>query len=239
MVKKKRSISVIIPVFREADRIGETLRHVQEVAGSNSYEICIIDGAIERDTLDSAEGYGAVLIGSTSGRGHQMNVGTKFAAGDILVFLHADTRLPEGAFEEIARILGGDASAGAFRLGFDSDSFAMRWIAFWANVRSALTRAPYGDQVLFFERKFFFNIGGYREIPLMEDLEIMTRVRRLGRRIQISPLRVTSAARRWEQEGKLRCTLRNWAIRLAYHARVSPYVLAQWYSFGGEGDDGD
>jgi hypothetical protein len=148
----------------------------------------------------------------------------------VLVFLHADSRLPPAAFSLIAGALDDPkVVGGAFDLAIDSGGFAFRLIERAASLRSRLTRIPYGDQAIFLRRGYFHEIGRYRDIPLMEDVDLMRRIRRRGDRICILSERVLTSARRWQKEGALYCTLRNWTIFTLYTLGVSPERLVRFY----------
>jgi rSAM/selenodomain-associated transferase 2 len=160
-----------------------------------------------------------------------MNEGVRAAGGDILVFLHADTELPANAFRSISSImLKGRFAGGAFDLAIDARGLIFRVIEWVTSNRSRLTRIPYGDQAIFLGRDSFMRIGGYRDIPLMEDVDLMRRLKARGDRIFIIREKVKTSARRWEREGVLRCTARNWAIMLLYLLGVRPERLARWYA---------
>ena len=118
---------------------------------------------------------------------------------------------------------------GAFRLGIQSDRLAFRIIEKVANFRSRTTRIPYGDQAIFIERNFFQQVGGYKEIPLMEDVELMRRIKKAGGKIAIINRQVQTSPRRWEKEGVVRCTLRNWVLITLYFLGVSPNQLVKFY----------
>ena len=165
----------------------------------------------------------------TAGRARQMNAGARVARGAILVFLHADTRLPPGALEAIDGALG-DASVvgGRFDVTFDSPLTVMRMVAALMNARSRLTRIATGDQTIFVRREVFHDLGGFPEIPLMEDVEFSKRLKRRGR-LAALPIRVTTSARKWEREGPLRTIALMWLLRLLYFAGASPARLHRWY----------
>ncbi len=148
----------------------------------------------------------------------------------MLLFLHADTLLPPQALRLIGTALADTGIvAGAFDLGFDTGKRIFRITEKYAALRTRLTRIPFGDQAIFVRRAYFEKIGGYAEIPLMEDVELMGRIRKRGDRICIIPLKVLTSPRRYEQEGILYCTFRNWALQLCYRAGVSPEKLIKWY----------
>ncbi len=225
------SISVVVPVFREAKTINGFLETVQRVFPAPANEIIVVDGSPERETLSAIQLPLVRKAGSGKGRARQMNRGAAMAKGKILLFLHADTRLPENAQELITDLLSRipDLVGGAFSLGIDDERIPLKAIEFSANLRSRLTRAPYGDQSLFFRKVYFSRIGGFREILIMEDLELMTRVRKQGGRIHILNQKSVTSSRRWEKEGIAACTLRNWLIRILYHLGVPADRLAALY----------
>jgi hypothetical protein len=159
-----------------------------------------------------------------------MNTGAAAAKGDYLLFLHCDTRLPQGAFRRIEETLSeGNHVAGAFDLRYGSERLSMRIIARAACMRSRLTRIPYGDQAQFFRRDYFEKIGGFADIPLMEDVEIMRRIKERGDCISILPEAVVTSARRQEKEGVVYCTLRNWTIVTLYFLGMPPERLVHFY----------
>jgi rSAM/selenodomain-associated transferase 2 len=159
-----------------------------------------------------------------------MNKGAVAATGDILLFLHADTLLPTGAFEKIITIMRtGRYVGGAFDLGIVSDRTSYRIIECAASYRSRLTRIPYGDQAIFIRKDVFMGLGGYREFPIMEDVELMRSIKRSGHRIFIIATKVKTSPRRWEKEGIIYCTVRNWVLMTLYLLGVKPNTLARFY----------
>jgi rSAM/selenodomain-associated transferase 2 len=159
-----------------------------------------------------------------------MNKGASLATGDILLFLHVDTRLPMDALGLIGAAMEDNRYvAGAFDLGIESSKPIFRIIERAASLRSRFTRIPFGDQAIFIRKDYFKQIGGYQEIPVMEDVEFMDRIKKQGGRIFIIPRRVSTASRRWELEGIVRCTLRNWILQILYILGISPHKLARFY----------
>jgi len=194
----------------------------------------VVDGDPEGRTLAALDLNLATPVASGKGRARQMNAGAALAQGDMLLFLHADTRLPVEAFQLIhSALVGQTVCGGAFSLSIQPEagqpSRGLRFIAWAANLRSRVTRAPYGDQAIFIRRDCFVPLGGFSDIPLMEDLEFMTRLRRRGLPIAILRARVATSARRWEKEGLLRCTARNLLLRALYHLGVPARHLAGFY----------
>lgn len=228
----KYRFSIIIPVLHEAERINQMIEHIDSQNRGNSYEIVIVDGAPERDTLSAIRIKADVrTITSEKGRAKQMNAGASIAKGDILVFLHADTLLPDGGLEEIDHALKDqEYIGGAFDLGIDSDRAIFKIISKLASLRSRLTRIPFGDQAIFIRREYFHRVKGYPDIPLMEDVELMRRIKRQGDKIYIIPDRVVTSPRRWREEGIIYTTLRNWVILLLYIMGISPFKLQRFYS---------
>jgi len=222
--------SIIVPVLNEGPFIDDVVERVRGLDGNEDGEIIVVDGDRDGSTLKAISRDDVVKVLSPRGRGRQMNEGAKAARGDVLLFLHADTQLPSNAIHLIAdRLRDGGIVAGAFDLGILSDRPVFRIIERISSLRSRATRVPFGDQAIFVRRKYFDEIGGYRDIPIMEDVEIMKRIRKRGDRIAIIGERVRTSARRWEEEGIVRCTVRNWSLQLLYPLGVSPSTLARFY----------
>ncbi len=148
----------------------------------------------------------------------------------MLIFLHADTLLPTSAYERIVGImLDEKCIGGAFDLHIDSLKMGFRIIEKFANLRSRLTRIPYGDQAIFIRTSYFGKLGGFKDIPIMEDVELMRRIKRKGDRIVILQEPVLTSARRWERDGLIWGTLRNWFLIIAYLCGVKPENLVRFY----------
>ena len=159
-----------------------------------------------------------------------MNKGAQLARGEGLMFLHADTQLPPNALEAARSVLADDnCVGGAFKLRVDTRNIVIHGIAAISNFRNRLHRVPFGDQAIFLRRDYFNRIGGFKNIPLMEDVELMKRIRKRGDRIRILPERVLSSARRWEKEGVVFCVFRNALVLAFFHLGVSPQRLAGFY----------
>ena len=206
--------SIIVPVFHEAERINDLIAHLRHLGPEKEREIIVVDGAPEKDTLPVIRDDRVVKISSEKGRAKQMNAGASVARGEILVFLHADTELPACAFNRIRTFISKrEYVGGAFDLGIKSDKLIFKVIAFLASLRSRLNRIPYGDQAIFIRRDYFNEISGYREIPLMEDVELIRRIKRSGKKIWIFYDRAMTSPRRWEKEGVIYCIFRNWTLQ--------------------------
>lgn len=226
-------LSIIIPVLNEQPQINAVIEHLKVQSFGEAYEIIVVDGDPDAGTIKAVQDSDVICLAGARGRGRQMNVGAARASGEILLFLHADTRLPPNALTGICRTLENQKYvAGAFGLSIDSSSLALKYIAAHASFRSRLSRIPYGDQAIFIRKSYFEQIGGFRDIPLMEDVDLMRRIKRDGRRIYLLRDKVTTSARRWQSEGVLYTTLRNQAVLMLYYLGVSPQRLARLYKFG-------
>lgn len=233
MVKLICRFSIIIPVLNEADRINGLIAHLRGLPGQEKIEIIVVDGSAQGDTIGAIGDRQVRCLSAAAGRARQMNAGAAAATGEILIFLHADTELPEEAPALIDHALGQPGIVGgAFDLGIRSNRLALKIIAAVASRRSRLARIPYGDQAIFMRRDFFLQIGGWPDIPLMEDVALMRQVKNAGGQISIIPRRVSTSPRRWEQEGVLRTTLRNWILLVSYYLGVAPEKLARHYRSG-------
>ena len=223
-------VSVIVPVFREEGGINNFLRDLKEKLGDTEAEIIVVDGDPEERTNQVIERGEAITIASQQGRAWQMNAGARAARGDILLFLHADTTLPAGGVEAMTRALrAGAHRCGAFRLTLEGERRAYRLIETMATIRTFLSRIPFGDQAIFMERQLFGDLGEYREIPLMEDVELMQRVKRAGEPVLLMKEKVVTSSRKWQEEGALYTTLRNWMIQLRYYLGTPPEKLVHHY----------
>lgn len=197
---------------------------------TDSEELIVVDGGSTDRTVSVAYKYTDKVYVTKRGRGHQMNFGAERASGDILLFLHADCTLPEEGFGIIRNVLKDNRiSAGAFDLSIIHPKLRFRIIEFGANLRSHITSIPYGDQGLFMKREVFDQLGGFADIPLMEDIEISRRLKKMGRIIFIRPP-IKTSPRRWLKEGPVFTTLRDWAIAVSFaFFKVSPYRLMKYY----------
>ncbi len=219
-------ISVIMPVLHEAEGISGA---IARLPSGELHEVIVVDGSPRGETLEAIGDDPVIRLISGRGRGRQMNRGASAAGGDVLLFLHADTELPPDALSLITEMMGAGFDCGAFDLGIRSERFPYRIIEWMVRLRTRFAGMPYGDQAFFVRRDFFQRLGGFREIPLMEYVDFVLRAKREGGRICTIPRRVETSPRRWEEEGILRCTLRNWGLMLLYLSGTDPEKLVRFY----------
>lgn len=221
-------ISFIIPVLNEAPYLQNRLLALQEVR-RRGHELVLVDGGSQDGGRELARPLVDCLLQSVPGRSAQMNAGAERAQGEYLVFLHLDTQLPEAADQLILSAMqSSDTGWGWFRVRLENPGWPYRLIAWSMNLRSRLTRVCTGDQTLFVGRELFRQIGGFPQLPLMEDVAISKLLRRLGRPVIIAQP-VTTSSRRWEKYGVVNTVLLMWRLRLMYFFGVSPQRLAQIY----------
>jgi rSAM/selenodomain-associated transferase 2 len=224
-------ISIIVPVFKEVNVINSFISSLADLQSTVHYEIIVVDGNEKCDTIKSVSKNDVITISSAYGRGQQLNAGAAVARGNILLFLHVDTKLQSFALNEICSVLKNEnVGAGAFDIDIDSKKWRYKLLARMISIRARIRRNPFGDQAHFFRKDYFIKIGGYQNIVLMEDLEIMRRMRKRGDRIIILKIRVKTSPRRWEDEGIIRCIFRNWFIRSRYYLGEHPNRLVKYYN---------
>lgn len=221
------NISVIVPVLNEEKSIGATLA---ALAPLQPYQTIVVDGGSEDRTREIAGKFAVKVIQSERGRARQMNRGAQEAHGEVLLFLHADTRLPATAFADIARALGDPAFLGGrFDVALEGAHWMLPLVGRMISYRSRLSKVGTGDQALFVRREVFQRMGGFPDLPLMEDIAFCRALKRLG---GVACLRsqVVTSARRWEVDGVWRTIFRMWSLKLLYLTGVSPARLKQFYA---------
>lgn len=224
--RKTCNISIIIPTLNEEACIGQTL---SGLAGLQGVEVIVADGGSQDQTVALARAAGATVINAAQGRGSQQNEGARAAQGRVLLFLHADTRLPESFATHIRQALGQPGIvAGAFRFAVAAQGWRFRVLEHCANWRAAWLGLPYGDQALFLPAARFQAMGGFGALALLEDLELVLRLRKTGRIALLETPALTSA-RRWQRLGFMRTTLVNQLILLGFFCGLHPDRLALWY----------
>ncbi len=220
------SISVIIPTLNEEPNLSRTLESLGKHANT---EIIVVDGGSDDRSREIARHFGAVVLESPRGRARQMNRGAGAASGDVFLFLHADTVLPEAWAEKLREALEHPGvCGGAFSFMVEGNSFGLRLIEGLTNFRARRFSLPYGDQGIFVRKCVFKEMGGFPDLPIMEDFEFMRRLRDRGT-IRILPDCAVTSGRRWERLGVLRTTVINQAVILGYYMGVAPEKLARFY----------
>ena len=221
-------LSIIVPALDEAVSLARLLPDL--AARCPGAEVIVVDGGSSDRTAEVVRSWPtARYLTSERGRARQMNAGAREARGDVFLFLHADTLLPPGAPAAVARALADPAVAGGrFDVRFASPRWPFRVIAAFMNWRSRVTRIATGDQAIFVRRAAFEALGGYPDLPLMEDIELSRRLKRAGR-ISCLRSRVTTSARKWERDGILRTVLLMWTLRVLYFCGMDAARLHAWY----------
>ena len=221
-------LSVIIPARDEEETITEAVISAFE---GGAAEVVVADGGSSDATMELARQAGAMAISDPSPRGRRLNLAAAATSGEILLFLHADSRLPENAANAIAIAIDDGACGGGFRIRFRENARRLELVAAMINLRSALTRAPWGDQAQWIRREIFEQMGGFLETSLMEDYELSLRMRRLGKTVLLRE-RVVTSGRRFLDRGILVTTATNWWIILRWRRGASAETLTKIYRRG-------
>lgn len=225
-------ISIIIPVLNEAQTINATIRALRSQSADlqGTVEVIVVDGDPAGRTCSAIEDQDVIRLLSKPGRAKQMNKGAASASGEILLFLHADTVLEPGSLQKLGLAMENPQyAAGAFDLRIAAPGVPFRIIERVSSYRSRLTRIPYGDQGIFIRSNIFQAIGGYPEIPLMEDVALMRQLKTGHYSTVFLSSKAITSARRWQEEGVVFTTMRNWVLITLYLLGVSPAKLARFY----------
>jgi rSAM/selenodomain-associated transferase 2 len=217
------TLSVIIPVLHDGEAAG---RLFPQIPQRSDVELIVVDGGHDGD-LDRIAGMRAAILRAPPGRARQMNAGAAIARGEWLLFLHADSRLPDDWFPTW-NAHAPRADAGWFRFALDDEAWQARMIERGVRWRVRVLRLPYGDQGFFVRRDLFEALGGYRDLALMEDVDFIRRVKRRARLVEL-PAVITTSARRWRRDGWLRRSARNLGLLTLYYLGVPTTRLARWY----------
>jgi len=223
------TISIIMPVLDESSGLREALEPLQ-VLRADGAELIVVDGGSQDDTRAIAEGRCDLLLDSPRGRARQMNTGAARARAEHLLFLHADTRLPEGALAQIRYALGSGETWGRFDVRINGAHPMLAVVSRMMNWRSRLTGIATGDQAIFCTRAAFESVGGFIDQPLMEDIAFSLALKRLGRPACLDR-RVITSGRRWERHGVWRTIALMWRLRAAYALGADPARLARQYGY--------
>lgn len=221
-------IAVIIPALNEALSIQTTLTELQTWR-QRGHQIILVDGGSSDATVSNAENLVDLVLLSPKGRALQMNMGAEHAEADVLLFLHADTILKEGADHLIIKSITSNKLWGRFNVSFTSDKLIFKIIALFMNFRSCITSIATGDQAIFVEKQLFDQVGRYPSQSLMEDIQLSIMLKRQCRANCLSETVLTSS-RRWEQQGVYKTILQMWWLRFAYFIGVPTERIKDWYS---------
>lgn len=216
-----QNVSIIVPLLNEKVVVPSLL---QQLATLDAEQIIIVDGGSTDNTRELVGAAGYQVFQSAAGRARQMNAGAQQATQSMLLFLHADTILPNNYKSELAKA----KVWGRFDVQFSSSLKVMKMVAFFINLRSRISGVATGDQAIFIDRDAFNAIGGFPDFPIMEDVALCKRLRHMHRPFS-SRARVTTSARRWEQHGVASTIVKMWLYRLAYFFGVSPLTLKRGY----------
>ena len=227
----KPSVSMIVPVQTEAS---EVVASLTDLARHGFCELIIVDSDRAPIVSGATEPLRIQRIAGAGSRGACLARAVSEARGDVFFFLHADSRPPENAVEIIRDALAQGASSGSFSLAYANANLRMRWVASWANLRSRILRLPFGDQGIFCRRDAYQLAGGFRDMAVCDDVDLVRRLRRTGRFV-VRPEVTTTSARRYEERGVFRQVLQVWIVLAGYFAGVSPERLGSWY-YGRKGN---
>ena len=219
-------ISIIIPTLNEEAAIKNLLQQLQ-VYRQHGHEVIVVDGGSNDETISISKPLSDKVISSNAGRALQMNNGAALAKNEILWFLHADTLIPDTAIESIQKALN-KSDWGRFNIKLSGSHFLFRVIETMINLRSCLVGVATGDQGIFVKRETFNSVGGYLEIPLMEDVALSKMLKKLTKPVCIKET-LTTSSRRWENNGILKTILLMWRLRLLFWLGVSPTKLSSQY----------
>ncbi|WP_444919669.1 TIGR04283 family arsenosugar biosynthesis glycosyltransferase [Microbulbifer sp. CnH-101-G] len=220
--------SVIVPLLNEREQLPKLVAQLKELVAYSSCEVILVDGGSSDGSAEMASAAGLKVIHSQRGRALQMNAGASVARGNWLLFLHADTRLPQGALSAIASASVREAQWGRFNIRISGDSAWFPLISTMINWRSRLSGIATGDQAIFVRRDLFNNVGGYAPQPLMEDIELSRQLLKTARPHCLRQ-RATTSGRRWQKFGIWRTVLLMWRLRFDYWRGVSAECLAKRY----------
>ncbi len=219
-------VSIIVPTLNEARVLNETLTQIQQLS---PHELIVSDGSSNDGTLDMASHFTKHTVSGPAGRAIQMNAGARIATGEILLFLHADSRMESASYEKMVLAMqNSEKIGGAFALCIDSDKWPLRLITLLANMRSRFLGMAYGDQAFFVRNPVFQQMNGFSELPICEDMDFFKRLRKQGP-VMLLKERVLTSPRRWMKEGIWFTTLRNILIATLFELGFPPRILTKWY----------
>lgn len=218
------TVAVVVPTLDEEEALRRHLPPVISVAD----EVVVSDGGSRDGTVEVAHGLGVPVVSGSMGRGPQLNRGADKTRADALLFLHADTLLPAGAIDAVRAAVDDGRVGGGFLVRFDDPAPIYRFGTRMVGLRTRLTRSPLGDQAQFVTRDAFVELGGFRDWPILEDLDFIRRLKRIGE-LEIIPRQVVTSSRRYVNGGPVRTVVLNWLLWVLYFSGVSPHRLSRFY----------
>lgn len=225
--KAEKKISIIIPVYNEAKTINQQLDNLEQF--KDSCEILFVDGGSTDGTDEIIQAKHRLVNSPEKGRACQMNYGASLTKGDILLFLHADSYLPGDALEQIHKIMNKGYKIGCFKIKFSSNSILMKICGFMSNLRVILRNVAFGDQGIFIDRGYFYKLGGFAQIPLMEDYQLSMDIKADGEKISLAKTSIETSERRFVKNGRLRTMARMQRLQYMYRKGVDIELIASLY----------
>lgn len=222
-----KKISIIIPVYNEASTINKLIDNLEQF--KDHCEIIFVDGGSKDKTCKIIEEKHRLVYSPQKGRCHQMNYGASLANGEILLFLHADSLLPKDALHQIQEIILKDYKVACFKIRFQSRSILMKICGFMSNVRVKLRNIAFGDQGIFISRRYFYELGGFPEIPIMEDYQLSMNIKAKGDKIALAKAKIETSERRFVENGRIRTMIRMQRLQHMYRNGEDIVVIANLY----------
>jgi len=227
----RNKLSIIIPTLNEEKTLGQLLTQLHEYAAGVPHEVIVVDAESIDRTREIALQHAARVLVTEPGRGGQLNRGTACATGEVLWFLHADSKLDRECIPKLLEKIGTGIKGGCFQIRFRDPRLAYRVIAWGSNIRAKRFKSFYGDQGIFVERELFQSLGGFPELPIMEDLEFSRRLYRKAAAVETVEATIWTSPRRF-RKGILKTLLLMQALKIAYFCKVDPFILAKVYGAG-------
>lgn len=226
-IKLKNNISIIIPVYNEATTIKKLMDNLEQF--KDHCEIIFIDGGSSDGTDRIIQEKYYIVHSPKKGRSSQMNYGASLSEGNILLFLHADSLLPSACLDQIQKVISQGYRVGCFKIKFDSKSILMKICGFMSNMRVRLRNIAFGDQGIFITRKYFYELGGFKEIPLMEDYQLSMDIKDDGEKIGQAKTKIVTSERRFLKDGRLRTMARMQRLQYMYRKGKDVELIARLY----------
>lgn len=226
-IKPDKKISIIIPVYNEESTIKKLIDNLDQF--KEYCEIIFVDGGSIDETNKIIEKNYSLVYSPKKGRSNQMNYGAALSKGDILLFLHADSLLPRDGLIQIHRIINKGYKVGCFKISFDSRSLLMKICGFMSNLRVRIRNIAFGDQGIFISRSYFYELGGFAEIPLMEDYQLSMDINSNGEKIALGKTKIKTSERRFVEMGRLNTMIRMQKLQYMYRKGESIELIASLY----------